>query len=47
MCIRDRSKGGWSPTQTINEVEQSEDPDLDEGAINTLMSLLGKNEDND
>ena len=41
-----RSKGGWSPTQTINEVEQSEDPDLDEGAINTLMSLLGKNEDN-
>ena len=41
-----RSKGGWSPTQTINEVEQSEDPDLDEGAINTLMSLLGKNEEN-
>jgi hypothetical protein len=39
-----RSKGGWSPTQTINEVEQSEDPDTDEGAIDTLMMLLGKND---
>ena len=23
-----RSKGGWSPNSTLNEVEQTEDPDL-------------------
>jgi hypothetical protein len=40
-----RSKGGWSPTQTINEVEQTEDPDMDESAIDTLMTLLGKTSD--
>lgn len=38
-----RSKGGWSPTQTINETELSEDPDTDESAIDSLMTLLGKN----
>lgn len=37
-----RSKGGWSPTQTINETELSEDPDTDESAIDSLMTLLGK-----
>ena len=37
-----RSKGGWSPTSTVNEVEQLEDPDVDESAIDSLMTLLGK-----
>ena len=37
-----RSKGGWSPTHTVNEVEQDVDPDMDESAIDTLMALLGK-----
>ena len=36
-----RSKGGWSPTHTVNEVEQDTDPDLDESAADTLMNLLG------
>ena len=40
-----RSKGGWSPTQTNIEVEQTVDPDLDESATSTLMSLLGYNND--
>jgi hypothetical protein len=38
-----RSKGGWSPNSTLNEVEQTEDPDMDESAIDSLMGLLGKN----
>jgi hypothetical protein len=38
-----RSKGGCSPNSTLNEVEQTEDPDLDESAIDSLMGLLGKN----
>ncbi len=37
-----RSKGGWSPTSTLNEVEQSENPDEDESAIDSLITLLGK-----
>jgi hypothetical protein len=36
-----RSKGGWSPTHTVNEVDQDVDPDLDVSAIDTLMGLLG------
>lgn len=40
-----RSKGGWSPNSTLNEVEQTEDPDMDESAIDSLMGLLGKNPD--
>jgi len=40
-----RSKGGWSPTHTVNEVEQETDPDLDESAADTLMALLGYNND--
>ena len=37
-----RSKGGWSPTNTVVEAEQEVDPDMDESAIDTLMALLGK-----
>lgn len=37
-----RSRGGWSPTQTVVEQEQDTDPDMDESAIDTLMTLLGK-----
>jgi|TARA_R110001583_G_scaffold92151_5_gene234493 hypothetical protein len=40
-----RSKGGWSPTSTVNEVEQDTDPDTDESAIDSLMVLLGKSPD--
>ena len=40
-----RSKGGWSPTQTNIEVEGSGDADEDTGAIDSLMSLLGKKTD--
>ena len=40
-----RSKGGWSPTHTVNEVEQEIDPDLDQSATDTLMSLMGYNND--
>lgn len=40
-----RSKGGWSPTQTNIEVEQDVDPDMDESAIDTLLALLGKDND--
>lgn len=39
-----RSKGGWSPTSTINEVEQATDPDEDSSAIDSLMTLLGKSD---
>lgn len=40
-----RSKGGWSPTHTVNEVDQEVDPDMDESAIDTLLGLLGINDD--
>ena len=40
-----RSKGGWSPTNTVVEAEQDIDPDMDESAIDTLMALLGKDND--
>ena len=40
-----RSKGGWSPTQTNIEVEGPADADEDTGAIDSLMTLLGKNTD--
>jgi hypothetical protein len=42
-----RSKGGWSVSSTNVEVEQDIDPDVDESAIDTLMSLLGKKEDDE
>jgi ribosome assembly protein YihI (activator of Der GTPase) len=39
-----RSKGGWSPTQTVIEVEQdSADEDL--SAIDALAEMLGITED--
>ena len=38
-----RSKGGWSPNSTVNEVEQEADPDEDLAAVDSVMSLLGKN----
>jgi len=41
-----RSKGGWSPTQTNIEVEGPADADEDTGAIDSLMTLLGKKNDN-
>ena len=40
-----RSKGGWSPTQTQIDVLSEVDPDHDESAIDTLMTLLGKKDD--
>ena len=40
-----RSKGGWSPSNTVNEVEQEIDPEVDEAATDILMNLLGFNED--
>ena len=40
-----RSRGGWSPTQTVVEAEQEVDPDMDESAVDSLMALLGKNDD--
>lgn len=40
-----RSKGGWSVSSTNVEVEQETDPDLDESAVDTLLNLLGKGED--
>ena len=40
-----RSRGGWSPTQTNIEVEQDTDPDMDESAVDIMLSLLGKNDD--
>ena len=38
-----RSKGGWSPTQTNIEVETDGNTDEDLSAIDSLMTLLGKN----
>ena len=40
-----RSKGGWSPTQTQIDVLSEVDPDQDESAIDMLMNLLGKKDD--
>ena len=37
-----KSKGGWSPSNTINNTDQEVDPDEDEGAIDLLMAKLGK-----
>jgi len=42
-----RSKGGWSPQNTVTEVEQEIDPEVDEAATDILMNLLGFNEDED
>lgn len=37
-----RSKGGWSPKETVENGE-AVDEDTDEDAVSMLMSLLGKN----
>ena len=42
-----RSKGGWSVNSTVNEVEQTVDPEVDEAAADQLMNLLGFNKDDD
>jgi hypothetical protein len=41
-----RSKSGWSPKETI-ETTEGIDEDTDESAIDALMTLLGKDEDDD
>jgi hypothetical protein len=38
-----RSKGGWSPSNTVHEVEHENDPDEDTGAIDLLLAKLGRN----
>jgi hypothetical protein len=42
-----RSKGGWSPNSTLNEQEQDTEADMDESAIDALMTLLGKSRPDD
>jgi|TARA_R110000787_G_scaffold284777_1_gene398971 hypothetical protein len=42
-----RSKGGWSPNSTINEMELETDPDTDDSAIDSLLGLLGKSKPDD
>lgn len=41
-----RSKGGWSPKETVENGDAS-DEDTDEDAVTMLMNLLGKNTDDD
>ena len=36
-----RAKAGWSPQNTVNEVDQEVDPELDASAADQLMNLLG------
>ncbi len=36
-----RSKGGWSPKETLATEESVVDPDEDKSAIDALMTLLG------
>ena len=40
-----RSKGGWSPQNTVNEVEQEVDPEEDAAGIEEAMAKLGYNTD--
>ena len=42
-----RAKAGWSPQNTVNEVEQEVDPELDVSAADQLMNLLGFDTDED
>jgi len=37
-----KSKGGWSPSNTVNLDEIDGNPDEDTSAIDALMTLLGK-----
>ena len=41
-----RSKAGWSPKETV-EASEATDEDYDESAVDTLMALLGKQDDDD
>ena len=36
-----RAKAAWSPQNTVNEVDQEIDPELDVSAADQLMNLLG------
>jgi len=40
-----RSKGGWSPTNTVLEGDYAGDQDQDSSAVDDLMALLGKRSD--
>jgi len=40
-----RAKGGWSPQNTVNEVEQEVDPEEDAAGIEEAMAKLGYNTD--
>ena len=40
-----RSKGGWSPKETL-ETTEGTDEDTDESAVDSLMTLLGFDNDN-
>ena len=42
-----RSKGGWSPTNTVQEREVGSDEEEDSSAVETLMGLLGKKVNNE
>lgn len=42
-----RSKGGWSPTQTIQEQEIGNEIEEDTSAVDQLMTLLGKTSSTD
>tara|TARA_R110000744_G_scaffold2814_8_gene11218 strand:+ start:382 stop:795 length:414 start_codon:yes stop_codon:yes gene_type:complete len=42
-----RAKAGWSPQNTVNEVEQETDPELDVSAADQLMNLLGFDPDDE
>ena len=42
-----RSKAGWSPQATVNEVDQEIDPELDVSAADQLMNLLGFDPDDE
>jgi hypothetical protein len=42
-----RAKAGWSPQNTVNEVEQEIDPELDISAQEQIMNLLGHDPDDE
>jgi hypothetical protein len=42
-----RAKAAWSPQNTVNEVDQEIDPELDVSAADQLMNLLGFDTDED
>jgi len=42
-----RSKGGWSPKETVEGREAGTDEEEEESAINALMKALGKDVNSD